>query len=136
MSNVIEYNENIEATTDYTYAKSYNWLLKRKELSHICKSTYARLRQFGGKNGIAFPSRETLAEELGAKISVIDRALRTLIKYNLIVVRRRGCNKSNEYIFPTHIWMKNAPTYEKRIGIGVYKTKGSGVYKIVYSIYR
>lgn len=98
--------------TQFTFAPLPNWLLKRKEISLGAKAVYARLLQYKGKNDYAYPKRQTLSEELGIQIRVVDRFINELTNNNLIVVKHVGCNRPNEYSFPTHIWMKSAQTYE------------------------
>ena len=85
-----------------------NWLMKRTELSAWAKLTYARLGQYAGKDGEAFPTVETIAEEIGASKSTVERALAELKKADLIESVQRGLNKSNSYFFLAHQWMKQA----------------------------
>jgi len=82
-----------------------NWLLKRPEVSMAAKLTYARLGQYAGKDGEAFPKIETLAEELGASKSTVERALLELKKAGLIESHQRGLTQSNRYFFLSHRWM-------------------------------
>jgi len=82
-----------------------NWLLIRPEISPGEKLCYARLCQFAGRNGIAFPKLETLAKELACSVSQVQRNLNVLIEQGLIEKDRAGLQASNHYYFLEHRWM-------------------------------
>jgi len=82
-----------------------NWLLERTEVSQGAKLAYARLSQHAGKNGFAWPKRETLAAELGVTPRQIDRYLKELDAHRLVEVERLGLTKANRYRFRMHEWM-------------------------------
>ena len=82
-----------------------NWLLERREISQGAKLAYARLSQHAGKNGFAWPKRETLARELGVTTRQVDRYLKELEVHQLLEVEQLGLTKANRYRFPVHIWM-------------------------------
>ena len=86
------------------FFKFPRWLLE-VEITNNSRVFYLILKDFGGKAGIAFPKRETLARLMRTNIRTVDRYSKELIDNNLIVVRRRGLNQSNEYTFPHHPWM-------------------------------
>jgi predicted transcriptional regulator len=86
-----------------------NWLLERTEISTLAKVVYARLAQFAGKDGRAFPTIETLANGVGVPKRNVDRALLELKKFKLIEVERRGLNKPNLYFFLSHKWFSVTP---------------------------
>jgi hypothetical protein len=77
----------------------------RSEISQGGKIAYARLAQYAGKNGEAWPKRETLAAEIGIKARQCDRYISELEKHRLIEVERPGLTKSNRYRFLYHKWM-------------------------------
>jgi len=81
-----------------------NWLLCRKEISQGAKLCFARLAQYAGQNGMAFPSIEILAKELGVSRQQISTYLNQLEKYKLVKRVRRGLGKSNTYYFLEHGW--------------------------------
>jgi DNA-binding transcriptional ArsR family regulator len=87
-----------------------NWLLKRKEISFCAKLTYARLCQYAGEDGEAFPRIETLAAEIGTSVRTVARALAELKTAGLIEVERRGLGQSNSYFFLIHLWNHLATT--------------------------
>jgi hypothetical protein len=82
-----------------------NWLLRRAEVSPGAKLCYARLCQYAGDNGRAFPAQPTLAEELGVKQRQVRNLLSELKKCNLIEAERNGLGQSNDYFFLKHPWM-------------------------------
>lgn len=82
-----------------------NWLLKRPEVSCGAKLVYARLAQFAGKDGKAFPLVGTIAAEIGAPKRNVERFIAELKKAKLIEVSRRGFTHSNSYYFLAHRWM-------------------------------
>lgn len=84
-----------------------NWLLVRREISPGAKLTYGRLAQHADKkSGVAWPSRKTLACELGISPRQIDRYLSALLGAGLIKIQRTGFKKSNRYRFLFHRWMQ------------------------------
>lgn len=89
-----------------------NWLVERPELSPGAKLCYARLCQYAGRAGVAFPAQEELAAALG----VSDRQVRTyLVQLQtvthdgapapLIRVTQGGRARSNRITFLVHPWM-------------------------------
>ena len=91
-----------------------NWLMRRTEISANSKLLFARICQYAGEDGEAYPSQVTLAKELGMPTRNMQRALEELRKNGLIEAKRRGAGRSNGYIFLTHEWME-----EPEIGASV-----------------
>lgn len=88
------------------------WLLRRTEVSNGAKICYARLVQFAGRNGCAWPGQQ----ELAACIGVTDRTARDYVKelerHGLIDTEQRGLQRSNVYFFLRHEWMESAAIIE------------------------
>ena len=86
-----------------------NWLLDRRELGPGAKLTYARLMQYAGDAGVAFPRIKTLAAEIGMSYGSVKQYLRELRDAGLIEATPRytsaGDTDSNEYRFFFHLWM-------------------------------
>jgi Helix-turn-helix domain len=82
-----------------------NWLLRRKEVSPGAKLCYARLCQYAGQAGEAFPYQESLAEELGVSLRQAQEYLKELQQHRLIESRQRGFQQSNVYRFLNHTWI-------------------------------
>lgn len=82
-----------------------NWLLSRSEISMNAKVVYARLGQYAGQNGEAFPLMQTLADEVGLSLATLKRALDELKEHKLIETEQRGLGQSNLYFFLRHRWM-------------------------------
>ncbi len=84
-----------------------NCLMKDPDLDSTEKLVWARLAQYAGKGGRAFPSQETLAEEVGVTPQGVRAALRRLKKHRLIRIEApKGAAKlshrPNEYVFLWH----------------------------------
>lgn len=82
-----------------------NWLLRRSEVSGPAKLAYARLAQYAGKNGRAYPKMEELALELGIVERSLRRHLTELEDAGLIETKQRGMGAPNDYYFLRHPWM-------------------------------
>jgi hypothetical protein len=83
-----------------------NWLLCRKEVSQGAKLCYARLAQYAGEKGYAFPLQSTIAAEIGVEIRQVKRYLAELEKHSLIYAEQQGLNRPNVYSFLLHPWME------------------------------
>ena len=82
-----------------------NWLMAQHELSQGAKLCYARLSQYAGRKGYAWPKQETLAEELGCHEREVRNYLTELVKVGLVESKRLGLGKPNEYRFLAHPWI-------------------------------
>lgn len=76
--------------------------MRCKELSQGAKLCYARLRQYAGKEGVAFPKQITLAEELGVNSRQVRGYIKELVKIGLIDSEQIGLGHSNRYYFLDH----------------------------------
>lgn len=79
-----------------------NWLLKCAEISAEAKLVYARLCQYAGESGEAWPSVAALAEECAINERTMERYLVELKKFGLIESVRRGLGLTNYYRFLWH----------------------------------
>ena len=84
-----------------------NCILQEKLLSSTAKLCYARLCQYSGKNGVAFPKQETLAKEIGISEVQVIRVLKNLEDFGLIKrIKATGqdkfLHKTNRYTFLWH----------------------------------
>ena len=86
-----------------TFAPIPNEILRRKDLSHGAKLCCARLIQYAGKDGKAFPKLTTLVDELGMSKRAVQRFLIELEENNLITPHRRGRGQSNMYVLDKSI---------------------------------
>lgn len=59
---------------------------------------YGLLGRYADQNGKCHPGRETLAKRLNCSAKTIDRAKQELIAAGALAQKRRGQNKSNEYV--------------------------------------
>ena len=69
------------------------------------KICYARLAQYAGKDGVAFPRCSVLADEIGVGDRQIKRYLNELKALGLIDVVKQGQGRPNLYYFFEHEWM-------------------------------
>ena len=81
-----------------------NWLLSRAEVSDSAKLVFARLCQYAGEQGKAFPLQDTLAKELGKSRRSVRRCVAELVTNRLIRSVRTGRKSSNLYEFVWHEW--------------------------------
>jgi hypothetical protein len=83
-----------------------DWLMERTEVSPGAKVTYARLSQFAGKEGRAFPKMRTLAAAIGCKERQAKRYCSELKKHRLLDMEdhRSEC-LPNSFWFLRHEWM-------------------------------
>lgn len=86
-----------------------NWLLERREIGSTAKLVYARLMQYAGDTGVAYPQIKTLASEIGMSQAWVEKCLRELREAGLVeATPRRGPSgdiEGNEYRFFFHLWM-------------------------------
>ena len=113
-----------------------NAVLKCRELSSTAKLVFARLCQYGGEHGQAYPSYNTLAGEVGVERRQAIRAVNELEAFGLL--RRNGrlrCDgglSSNAYIFLWHsIFSEDDPgppgsQNDTRVSV-INDTRGSSV---------
>lgn len=82
-----------------------NVILSYEKISLGAKVCYGRLCQYAGENGYAYPSHQTLADELGVSRRMAQRYLKELEQDGLIkVIHRKNNNTytSNVYQFTWH----------------------------------
>jgi len=85
-----------------------NWIMQRPELPASAKIIYGRLCQFAGRDGVAYPSTQTLADETGISRRQVVTLLNKLEKLGLIRRCKRatgdGSQTSTLYEFLKHEW--------------------------------
>mgnify|MGYP001182385519 CR=1 FL=1 len=87
-----------------------NWLLSKPELTPNEKILYARLCQYAGRHGYAYPSVARLADDLAVSERTIFASIRKLREAGLIeVVDRKAEGRSSLYYFLEHEWMHSGP---------------------------
>jgi hypothetical protein len=86
-----------------------NWLMERADVSPGAKLCYGRLCQFAGREGLANPRQETLAESLGVSVRSVRNYLDELVTLRLLEEVRKGRDKANEYAFLSHEWQSLRP---------------------------
>ena len=82
-----------------------NWLLVRQELSSGAKLAYARLAQYAGQKGVAYPKIPDLAAECGTSERSMHRHLSELEGAGLIESIQKGMGMPNDVYFHAHEWM-------------------------------
>lgn len=105
-----------------------NWLLSREEVSANAKLIFARLAQYAGEGGQAFPFQKTLCKEVGLPDSTTRRALTELVNFKLIESCQQGLGKPNSYFFLKHAWMNSAIQIE-RTGLLASEQTGLPIHK-------
>lgn len=79
-----------------------NWLFRFRSLSPSAKLAYAKLCQYAGKAGVAYPKLKTLAEALDIGARQLRRCLTELEKHRLIDTENLGLGRANRYFFLEH----------------------------------
>jgi len=100
--------------------------IAQSDLSDSAKLLMGRLFQYAGKDGNAFPTRNSLAKELNWKLSKLDRMIRYLKDYKLIKTFQEDEHSPSTYIFLYH------PIYEsttKNNSRGTTKNNSRGTTK-------
>ena len=108
-----------------------NALMKYTDLSQGAKLTWARLAQYAGEKGEAYPSLETLANDIGVKKLQAIQYLKELEKKQFIkVLRANGkdkfLHKTNRYIF---LWNTILAGMQKHTSAGMQKHTSAGMQK-------
>jgi DNA-binding FadR family transcriptional regulator len=80
------------------FAQLPDELVTDTRLSSHAVRVWARLDKYAGKNGRAFPSRQTLADDLGLSVTTVKRALIELVETGWITR-----NKAAGNIWNTHL---------------------------------
>ena len=68
---------------------------------------FARLAQYAGRKGRAYPAQETLAAALGVSARQVKRYVAELEAAGLIEARQGKPGTPNHYVFIEHEWMKD-----------------------------
>jgi len=84
-----------------------NCLMRYKDLSPSAKLCWARLAQYAGENGIAYPSLDTLAYETGITTRAVIKAIKELVNKGFLEVEKptgidKLLHKTNRYYFILH----------------------------------
>lgn len=82
-----------------------NWLMRRTEIGFGAKICYARMCQYAGRDGQAWPNQDTLADELGCGVRNAQYLLKELAENRLLLAVRQGNGQPNKYRFLYHPWM-------------------------------
>lgn len=72
------YNKNKTSNTWWVKISSKQWQSKLKDLTPIQRCLWVSLKLYAGTNGKAWPSAETLANELDVSIRTIKRNLKAM----------------------------------------------------------
>lgn len=88
-----------------TFAPIPNDILRNRDLSHGAKLCCARLIQYAGKTGKAFPKLPTLADELGMSVRAVQRFISELEFHALLETKRRGRGQSNMYLMDESLFI-------------------------------
>jgi biotin operon repressor len=96
------------------------WLARREEVSPGPKLLYARLCQYAGEDGEAYPSEPTLARELGVAERTVRRWVKELEEWGLVQLHGEP-GKSYRYRFLWHTWIAPGDllTPDNLSGVGV-----------------
>lgn len=97
-----------------------NCLMAYPGLSQGAKMCWARLAQYAGKEGVAYPKQETIAKELGVSTAQAKRYISELVDKGFILIERssddRLAHAPNKYRFLMHAVFSNAMADEPSEG--------------------
>ncbi len=96
-----------------------NCMLQYDGLSHVAKLCYARMAQYAGVNGEAYPSYNTIAKEIAVSNRTAKRVIKELVDTGFIAIVSRfddGKQTTNKYIFLWHDIFKDAIRHENTAG--------------------
>lgn len=112
-----EIKQRIFPNQSATFAKCFNWLMRREELTPGAKLLYSRLVQYAGIKNYSRVKQATLALELGLGLRQVQRYIEELAHFHLIEIQQLGLNKANLYYFLQHPWMTqtNQTSTEKQL---------------------
>lgn len=107
-----------------------NALLRFTGISSTSKLVWARLAQYAGDNGVAWPSHATLAREVGKTPRHIRRSLAELEEQGFIIrdsptQDQRGAHLTTRYRFTWHPAFDDVPS-PKKLGTGASLALGQG----------
>ncbi len=89
-----------------------NCISQSTEISSSSKIVLGRLFQYAGRNGYAFPKRETLAAEVGLSAVMVDRCIKELVEFGLLkVIRPSGADRLKH--LPNHYAFFDHPIYDE-----------------------
>lgn len=92
-----------------------NMVIKSKKLPDNLFRTYAALRSYAFGKNKAFPSQQTLANDLGKTRETINRHIVELTALGFISKRKRGYSLSNEYDFCDELITNEVESSDKNI---------------------
>src|SRR3989344_7977691 len=81
--------------------------IRNSRFSTTQKALFVDILLYAGVNGDAFPSQETLANDLGQTPRNIRYCLDMLCAAGLVSKKRRGFSKSNQYLINEEIYFRN-----------------------------
>ena len=97
--------QRIYPNQNFNFAKCFNWLMRRRELTPGAKLVYTRFTQYAGVKNYARVKQATLALEIGLSLRQVKRYIAELAHFHLIEIHQVGLNKANLYYFLEHPWM-------------------------------
>jgi len=90
-----------------------NELLKPSQLSNMARLLFCVLLRYCGQDDWCFPSQEKLASDLGVSSRHIRTILDELIASGVILKKRRGFNRSNNYkVAKQFVIERNSSSYQ------------------------
>ena len=109
-----------------------NALMQYTGLTQGAKLTWARLAQYAGEKGEAYPSLETLANDIGVKKLQVIQYLKELEKKQFIEVLRASgkdklLHKTNRYIFLWSAIFHTSESMQKHTSAGMQNHTSAGM---------
>ncbi len=87
-----------------------NWMMEMKTISAGSKLCYAKLCQYAGKAGVAYPRIQTLSDSIKLSCRQVQRCLAELVREGLIQAEQSDPKAANRYYFLDHPAMRAGVT--------------------------
>jgi hypothetical protein len=76
-----------------------DWLYQMSGLSLMAKIIFGRLARYAGRDGVCFPKRASIADEMDISERQVSRCITELCDRGLLLRKVRGKGRSNVYFF-------------------------------------
>lgn len=87
------------------YAVAPHWVIRNPNIPPLAKLLYVYLEGRANKDGISWPTQETVAKELGTSVPTVKRTIAWMKTNKLLIVKRKssGTGTYNTYTVPKRL---------------------------------
>lgn len=112
------------------FAKAYTRIMRDPTLSMGAKCVWLVIKTYANKEGVAWPSRERIAEDLGVSLKPVKTALKELKERRLLSWTKGGEGKSNVYLLDDAHYAKYLA--KRAVPTGTVQAVPSGTSKYIH----